>query len=465
MEYQQRHQGFILIILILLLLPYLYISQYSNPVADDLIYSYNGKKFELLDLLIRDYLGWNGRYTSNILVFSNPMVHNALLVYKAFPVIIILLIVISYWFCIHVFFEKQCSRMEALILALFLSLLFLYQMPVLSEGIYWYTGSVTYQLANILVIIYISMLKLYTDATYVLKNKGFHILLLTMLLILCVGFNEILMIALIAFAGGSLLIVWKNKLQHQPLFLFLLAITLICAAIMYFAPGNENRAGMAVGNHRFFPSLVFSLAQTIRFFMEWISSIPLLVLSAGYYYLNKKLSANVPLFSRSFYLSPVVSLSLLVVVIFIAVFPPYWATGILGQHRTLNVAYYLFLICWFINLTVCFNSYLKRIDTINPLPPKLITVMLTVALTSVFFTKNGYDLLTDIFYKKANRYEQQMQERVELMNSANDTIYFSPMMDPPRTLFLYDITEDPSHWLNKSYTLYFECEHKALVKK
>ena len=43
---------------------------------------------------------------------------------------------------------------------------------------------------------------------------------------------------------------------------------------------------------------------------------------------------------------------LLLFVIFFSSFLPYWVSGILGQHRTLNVAYFMFIILWFSTITV-----------------------------------------------------------------------------------------------------------------
>lgn len=465
MDTQKRYKWLLIVLLILLLIPYLYISKYANPVADDLIYAFNGKKNELAFLLKRDYFNWNGRYVSNVLVFTNPMVRNSYELYKLAPVLLILLTLVAYLLFIFTLFRNLLDMKLKLILSLLLCLLFLYQMPIISEGIYWYTGAVTYQLANIVLLIYITSLISYTQGKYILKNKIIHLFVSTCLLIACIGFNEIHMIVLLVFAFISLWIVYKNNLQHKSFFIFLLIVTLLFSAVMYFAPGNTARAGLASENHQLIHSLVFSLAQTIRFFLEWTSSIPLLVLSFLYYHLNAKLSDKILLFSRSFYLSPVYSCMLLFFIIFIAVFPPYWATGMLGQHRTLNVAYCLFLLLWFMNLTVCFNTY-KNVDkTIKPLDIQLCKLLLVLVVISFSFTKNGYGLLSDIFYGKAKSYDEQMKERYALMRYPADTIHLHKLVDPPQTIFVNDITVDPANFLNKAYTLYFECENTVLMKK
>ncbi|HSH65173.1 MAG TPA: DUF6056 family protein [Bacteroidia bacterium] len=380
------------------------------------------------------------------------------------PMIILVLMAASNFLFIRELFCRHLGRLEEITISLFFTLLFLHQMPVLSEGIYWFTGVVTYQLATVFIVLYTSLLLSYTNGRIIFKNRRIHIFILTVFLITCIGFNEIYMIALVSFACISLFIVKKNKLKNEKFFSYIFFVTLLFAAVMFFAPGNDVRASQASNNHRFLSSVIFSIAQTIRFFLEWTSSLPLLISSTCYYFINKKL-ATVPLFSSSFYLNPFYSVLLLFFVIFIAVFPPYWTTGILGQHRTVNVGYFLFLIVWFINLTVFFNRYKKELQVTKDINQQVGAILMCLLLVSLFFTKNGYDVLNDIFYKRAADYDLQMKKRYELMNTTKDTIFFDPIIDPPKTLFLYDITNDPNDWLNRSYTLYFNCKNKVLVKK
>jgi hypothetical protein len=464
MVHQRQYKWLLLLLLIALFVPYLYISQYANPVADDLIYAANKKKNDLLQLLIRDYFYWNGRYASNILVFSNPMVIDSLWMYKAAPIALLIFTILSNFFFITVVLKELSDNLERMIITLLFSLLFLYQLPILSEGIYWYTGAITYQLANCLMLVYLALLRLYTTGKTII-HKFVHILLLGILLIAVIGFNEVHMIAFLMFACISLFIIKKHKLPHARLFISLFVLTMVSSAMMVFAPGNEIRAGMMSGNHRFLPSLFFSLAQTLRFFLEWISSPPLILLSVLYYYFNKKQREHNALFAASFYLSQPYSVALLFFTVFIAVFPAYWSMGMLGQHRTLNVAYCLFLLLWFINLTVFFNAYREQLDSLKPLSFRLMVPVCTVIVFSFLFTKNGYDLLNDLFYGRACLYDQQMQKRNELMREPRDTIYFDRMVNSPKSLLWYDMTESPDYWLNQSYTLYFEGNKKVMMRK
>ncbi|MEO6903581.1 MAG: DUF6056 family protein [Bacteroidia bacterium] len=463
MAFLKQPKGLLLILFLFSCLPYIYISIYANPAADDFTYAFKGSNNDFIKTYLAEYINWNGRYTSNALVLLNPLAFNSFFAYKIIPVVIISFTFFSYLFSINCLIGEVLSKINRYLISFILLLLFLYQMPIISEGIYWYTGAVTYQLGNIFALIFVGLLIQYHKAIFFLGKKIIHLLVLTIILILTVGFNEVIMIILFFFSLFYFFIVYTKKLPHKTLANYLVIVTLLFSAVVYFAPGNLIRASYFSSNHHFISSFLYSMAQSLRFFLNWTSSLPLLLISILFFYLNIHLSKNIVLFSKSFYLTRLHSSVLLFFVIFIAVFPAYWSTGILGQHRTLNVAYYVFIFMWFINLTVWFN-YFKNENT-KSISKRTSTILLVVIITSCFFTKNGYDVITDIYYGKAQSFNQQMNERYALIVSANnkDTIYFSTIKSPPKSLFLYEISDKPQSWQNKCYLIYYECENKTLL--
>lgn len=452
-----------LFLLIFALIPYFILCAYANPAADDFTYAFKGKFYDIIQTLISEYLNWNGRYTSNLFVLINPIAFNSFTVYKIIPVLIILSTIISFLFFIKTLLGNILSNIDRIIFSLLISLLYLYQMPIISEGIYWYTGAVTYQLGNIAALNFLSILILFCKERYIFKSKTTHTIIITFVLFLTIGFNEIIMISVLCFSGLFLFINIKYKLRHKTFAYYLFFITLAFSLFVYFAPGNTVRESNFKNIHNFIHSFIYSSLQSIRFFTLWILSIPLIITSIFYYFLNKKLSENIKLFSESFYLSRSISLILLFFVIFISVFPAYWSTGILGQHRTLNVAYFIFLILWFINLTVWFNYYKTKIILNSGERFKI-----TLFLITFFFLiadKNGGSALSDIIENKAQFFDLQMKERYSVILADKDTIYFTPINKPPKCLFLYDITSKPDDWQNRCYNVYFENENKIILKK
>jgi hypothetical protein len=154
--------------------------------------------------------------------------------------------------------------------------------------------------------------------------------------------------------------------------------------------------------------------------------------------------------------------------IFIASFAPYWSTGILGQHRTLNTAWFFFMLLWFINLTVWCNHFKSTLGTFT-IPLKFQYILYGLIWVTLTFTNNGYGASIDIFNGTAQQFDKLMSERYIIMEKAktsDDTdIYFSTIADPPRTIFVLDISKNPNHWVNTTYPLYFGIPEKQVKPK
>jgi len=54
------------------------------------------------------------------------------------------------------------------------------------------------------------------------------------------------------------------------------------------------------------------------------------------------------------------TISLLLLPIFIASFLPYWSTGILGQARTMILAWLFFMLIWLVNLSIITHRFRSK---------------------------------------------------------------------------------------------------------
>ncbi len=454
-----------ILLLPLALIPYLLICFFNNPNADDFVYGFISQKQDLFSGWLEQYLTWSGRYTSNFFVLSGPLKWDSFTLYKFIPWILILLMWLSIDFLLRSLLNKVLEKREIQLSSILLVLLFMYNMPIISEGLYWYTGAVTYLLGCIFVTYYITLLYRFYHNQCVFKSKLLHVLILTPVLIFCMGFNEVLMFLLVGFNMTVFMIVQIFKLKHYRYTILLVMITILGSSLVLMAPGNAVRENQFSQSHQFWYSLGFSLAQTGRFFVMFVLSPPLWIMSFAWVFIHRKLVIKVPLFQKKFYLHRYISLLLLPLTIFICVFPAYWATGILGQHRTLNVAYWFFIFIWFLNLSVWFSHWGKRISSIQI--PKQRTVVLLFVLTfgCFLFVKNGFYCSMDLITGRAKNFDFEMKNRYTLMNSTNDTIEFIPIKSVPKTISYYEVTDNPSSWLNVCWISYFGKEGEAVVVK
>jgi hypothetical protein len=85
------------------------------------------------------------------------------------------------------------------------------------------------------------------------------------------------------------------------------------------------------------------------------------------------------------------------------------------------------------------------------------------------FTNNGYGAAEDIFKGKAKRFDQLMSERYITLEKAKSSpeqnIYLRTIDDRPNTLFVIDISNNPNHWINTAYSMFFEITDKAIKPK
>jgi hypothetical protein len=150
-------------------------------------------------------------------------------------------------------------------------------------------------------------------------------------------------------------------------------------------------------------------------------------------------------------------------IVFIGIFPAYWNTKILGQYRTVNTAYFFFIIGWFYNVGCYRFKYL-----VHPINNQLKIIMLVAVLITMAGTKNGYNLWTDLLYKKVQTFDAEMCARDNEMARAaaigKDSVLLAPLSKKPATLFVLDLTPDPNHWINTSYASFFGLTKVSLKK-
>lgn len=445
----------IISLLILVFLPYCYLSFFSQPIGEDFGYAFQFQGEEnFLDILHRSYFTMNGRYVANIFMYASPLAYKSIPAYKMASILLVLLLFIA-----NLFFIKSINissnRKYKFIYAGILSLLYLHNLPIISEGLYWYTAASIYFLG---IIFTLFCLGFFFRVIQSKSNSKWKIFLAFLLFFLAIGFNEVLTLSLVFILLIMTFIFYKKDLPNKKLVLFYFLSALVFASLMVFAPGNSYRELMYPNSHNLGNSLLMSLLQTGRFGLIWVFSIPFLAASVLYSKVHMKQTSH--WFINSFYLNKWFSLIILAGLIFICVFPPYWFTGILGQHRTLNVAYFFFLIMWFINLSVWLNHFKWKQVAISP---KILFPLLIVGL---MFTGNGYNALIDIFSGKATSFNNQLEKRNVVLHNAitspPNKIIFSPISSKPKTLFVTDIDVDPQFWTNQGYNVYYKLPNTAI---
>lgn len=452
-----KEKKILLLFLFVILLPYLLISFYCNPAADDFEYAASCTHHGFWTSVKRDYLNWNGRYTDNLFAFASPLVWGNMGMYKLMPVLLYSLTYSAAHFFLKTILQDRVKGVVLHILVLVFILLYVYNAPTLSESFYWYTGAITYQLAMLLSLVYLATLYKFCEEKYY-KSKVIHLILLALLALFIIGLNEAILLVFLAF--HFIFVVKRFALDKDRISLVvLILVILVSSAFVIFSPGNQGRESNFPERHQFFYSLYMTAQQIVRFLFTWIAQVPFVTATLLFIPLVDYLAREIPFFKNKFYVSPLITFLCLPGIIFICVFAAYWGMGLLGQHRTVNVAYFFFIPLWFMNV---YNGviYLKRKGNEMTAPIRQFQfAFLLLFLTGLVFTNNGVRVNFDLLNGRAARYNREMEARYALVKAAagagSNEVVVENLSAKPQALYLFDITCDPENWINKCYSDYF----------
>ena len=452
-----------IVLLCLSLLKYFLLAGHAHPVADDFCYAAKSRGASLWAWSFSEWMNWNGRYASNLLMIHGPLTWSTDLLpgYRMVPVLLILSTFLSFWFFLRRALQHALSTGQEMLGALAFLLLYLNLMPDLGEGFYWYTGAVTYQLGSILMLVHLGLL----FGTHAGWKRALVFLLNVVLAAVITGMDEIHMLLMVALHAGRF--VWLvRKRPGLVARLLLLGVVGAGAALMYLAPGNAVRGGMFADTHLFWRSLGMSALQAVRFVGTWVLSPALLAFSVLYIPVHRYMREHVPAFARMLQLSPWVAAALPFLLVMASTFPAYWGTGLLGQHRTINVAYIFFIPLWFLNLSLWLERPLMRNVQGLVLPTKAKISFFALALLGLNLTHNGYAANSDLFSGRAANYDRVMSQReAAVRNAANDPesrVTFIRLEHPPHSLPNYEEDGPLRSWMVDCEARFFGAEERQV---
>jgi hypothetical protein len=210
-----------------------------------------------------------------------------------------------------------------------------------------------------------------------------------------------------------------------------------------------------------------TILQTLRFLSDWISSGLLLLATVLFLPLAEKWIRARPLDSRRAKQYLWLSVAGVLLVIPAAVFPAYWETGVLGQHRTVNEAYSAFLFVWFIAAAMWLASSNQYATAVNVLAANARLPLTVLLVAGLALTHNGYAVGSDLISGRLAGFDQQMRARYATLQGCRDRAEPMCELDPiqavPTTYYVLDISADPHDWVNVAYARYFGVPEVRLI--
>lgn len=442
-----------------------WLARYDHPMGDDWSYAYQGMTKPLGPWLLGEYLHWNGRFFSNLLVGRGPLVLGLdhLWMYRLLPPVWMAFTVLAAFALVRALTHRTFTIRERILGALLFAALQLHAMPDPQEGFHWYTGAVTYQLGTILLLFHLACHADLLQGRHVHGRRALAIVG-AVLAALVVGSSEVHMVVLLAIHAVLVVVRQRRGVHLTTVERATIGVLVGAAALMVLAPGNAVRAANFPERHRLVHSVWMSLLQTGRFGFTWALDPALLALSVLYLPVAARTSAHLGIVRSTGSNAPWWALGALFAVIFLCVFPAYWSTGILGQHRTVNVAHAMFLLLWALNLHLWCARARPLVDRLRPGTASAIAILAALSLT---LGRNSANAWSDLYSGRAARFDAQLWERYAILNAARDTptdpIHVPVIHDPPRSLYLLELRPEGTDWVNVAYARYFGLEGRQVM--
>ncbi len=442
-------KNFIICIGVFAIIPFLVISIYNNPSADDFCYNIISQKYGYWQANLFAYNNWNGRYLTSFILTIKSFVSDSFIVYKFIPIVLFSLLFFSIYYVFAIFFERIEKR-YILTFGFFIMTMYLIQMPSISQGFYWLPSSISYQLSNILSVTFFYFL-----LKFIKEKKTKHLLISCLIVGYVIGCNETSMLLINFLIVTIFVYISINNKKVEKSFLILLIFVITYSIIVFIAPGNSARSSVFSNNHQFVYSVLNSFIDFKKYILYWL---PFIIIFVLYYFNNFSLIKD-SFYSKLFNVNPFVVFITVFSIPIIGFFPGYWSLGGPPPLRVINTIYFFFLM-GFMYFTFVLYFYLKEKEVtfikFSNWVNYLIVLLILIKLTSNNNIKTAY---ADLFSGQAYHYDLELKKRYQLIDQASqNTVKVSKLKNEPKTIFFDDITSDSEDWRNDCYDNYFNRE-------
>lgn len=425
-------------------------------------------QYGLFEHLWNHYFEWSGRYTSNALYATYPLVFGFFEGYKFIPLIVFLALFMAAAFLLSAVFNTRMLSRPVLLSALCFVTVYILGMLSPASGLYWMAGAMSYQVANTLFLVELGLMIKLADRQKHSRSSFVLVAVLLMVIVIAIGANETSMLAFIGVALLGLLLHVRSGWAVLKPWLVILLVTLVCFSIIYFSPGNDIRAADFSLRHDLTRSINGSLLVGLKILWIWVSN-PVLIVS----------SLLVP-FAITRLLQPsgrplAVPGSLIAVLLLCTFampimlqFPAWWSMGGWPPARTVDAIYFLFLLSWYLTVSAISVRYLYKGDSNKAVQLYSRYIAVAVLVLSVLFSaavleSNAFRLAKNDLFYAARPYHEYLNERYDQIDQAkaNGQRYLSVpdyRKELPHSIFFNDIMHDPDHWRNVCYANYFGLE-------
>lgn len=334
--------------LLFCLLPFLVLSFFNQPVYDDYVNAARTALHGVWGVQKYLYLSWTGRYFSTLLLtLTNPLSYGWVDGVRYTPFLFMVLIWGSLFLLIRWLLQGTPARRYSAWLAAALLLIYLYAMPQVFQGFFWYTGGAVYQVGNVLLIT--ALLVSYRVLTAATTGARIGWIALCVLIVAAASAtNEVVLIQLLVTFGMCFLASVYQKNRAWRWWVTITLVTLATAMVALAAPGNFAR--MASEHPANAQSIVYAVPRSVFSMLDVVSRIHnlnslLLILLLWLPIGTRIVKAGRLPFLR---MHPLLSVGAICAVVALCYFPFWWIWAAYTPVRTENAIVFFLLVAWLV---------------------------------------------------------------------------------------------------------------------
>jgi len=192
-------------------------------------------------------------------------------------------------------------------------------------------------------------------------------------------------------------------------------------------------------------SVFYSSLQTARFIGIWALNIPFILLSILVIAFADRIKIKTDYR---------VIFSFLLFAVFAGSFLPYFATGVLGQHRTINFIFFFFILLWLLFLLSISKKFLLPEKLKRLAEGKIIYALICMSALIMIFTGNGLKIIGDFRKENFRKYETIFYDRQkEILEHPDAPIKKLSLI--PSIFQVVDVKADTTWWVDKCMRKYY----------
>src|SRR5205085_3309522 len=251
-----------LLLLLLLFFPLVWISQYNYPSGDDFYMASLAKRLGALEATKWWYFNEAGRYSYIFLQSLISTSNSWLVIYKAFPVVLLVAGFASLYYFVRAFWGRALTKTTSFILAAALYALLISLTPDIATAFYWLNTNIQYAGA---VFTSLVIFALYIDFYRIAKTstRVAYALMIAILIIILAGLNEVSVLLFIATFGfiNFLFILKFKRLDKWVLAFFFVSV--VFSLVSFLATVTHARALEVIAEFHLLNVLAGSVALTV----------------------------------------------------------------------------------------------------------------------------------------------------------------------------------------------------------